>query len=121
MTVLELQKLANEKLGEGTQLEFGRDMLEISCPHCDAEAEFFTLGKVDRISKAVCPHCDNKRRDKTFYTIYGNVSFEDKTFAQIGVPKFDIVWARNQETLIGFEFNEDAPDVLGCLYQLPQE
>ncbi|MDR1926054.1 MAG: ThiF family adenylyltransferase [Planctomycetaceae bacterium] len=118
MTIAELQALAIEKFGEGTVLELGRDILEkLVCPNCnEAEDVFTSLGNV-RLSQGTCPKCGKDREVKTFYTIRGDVSFADKTFAQIGVPKFDIVWARNGATLVGFEFTADAKDVLGNLYQ----
>ena len=122
MTVAELFALATERLGEGAELEFGRDILEkLVCPHCNAEEEVFaSLGKV-RLSQGVCPKCEKDREVKTFYMVRRDASFMDKTFAQIGVPKFDIVWARNQATLVGFEFASDAPDVLDSLYQPSKE
>ena len=118
MTVAELQTLATERLGKGTELELGRDILEkFVCPHCnDEETVFSSLGKV-HISQGVCPNCGKDREVKTFYAVRGDALFKDKTLAQIGVPKFDIVWARNQAAFIGFEFSGDAPDVLGRLYQ----
>lgn len=40
MTVAELQALAAEKLGNGTSLELGRDILEkLVCPHCHDDEE----------------------------------------------------------------------------------
>ncbi|MDR3232862.1 MAG: ThiF family adenylyltransferase [Planctomycetaceae bacterium] len=118
MTVAELQTLVTEKLGEGTELELGRDILEkLVCPNCNSEEQVFTsLGNV-HLSRGVCPNCGKDREVKTFYIIRGDVPFADKTFAEIGVPKFDIVWARNGVHLIGFEFAADAADVLGTLQQ----
>ncbi|MDR2438594.1 MAG: ThiF family adenylyltransferase [Planctomycetaceae bacterium] len=116
-TVAMLQSLAIEKLGDETVLELGRDILEkLICPNCNNEEEIFSsLGNV-HLSQGVCPNCGKDREVKTFYTISGDVSFKDKTLAQIGVPMFDIVWARNQTALVGFEFTGDAKDVLGSLY-----
>ena len=117
MTVKELQALAAEKLGEGTQLEFGQEILEkFICSFCKREEEVFSpLGKVF-VSQGICPDCGNERMVKTFYTVGNDVEFGNKTLAQIGVPQFDIVWARNWATLIGFEFSGDAPGVLGSLH-----
>ncbi|MDR0609959.1 MAG: ThiF family adenylyltransferase [Planctomycetaceae bacterium] len=122
MTVAGLQTLAKEALGEGTELELGRDILEkLVCLSCGHEENVFTsLGNV-RLSQGICPQCGKDREVKTFYTIRGDVPFADKTLAEIGVPKFDIVWARNGVTLIGFEFNGDAAEVLGSLYRPTKE
>jgi hypothetical protein len=120
-TVTELLARAKEICGNDAVLELGRDVLEkLVCPKCkDEEEKFTSLGKVN-YSMGICPKCGEHREVQTFYTIQEGVSFADKTFAQIGVPKFDIVWARSREKFIGFEFTGDAPDILGPLY-VPNE
>lgn len=121
MRVSELQEIAYKLLGTETELELGRDLLEkLVCPSCKSEEEMFvSLGKVKK-SAAACPDCGTEREVRSFYLIRGNVDFADRTFAEIGVPKFDIVWARNQARLVGFEFGGDAEDVLGPL-ALPEK
>jgi hypothetical protein len=113
---------AKELCGEDVQLELGRDVLEkLVCPKCKDEQEMFTsLGKVN-YSMGTCQKCSEHRDVQTFYTIRQDSKLADKTFAQIGVPKFDIVWARSESKFIGFEFTGDAPDILGPLYTEKQE
>ncbi|MDR2172003.1 MAG: ThiF family adenylyltransferase [Planctomycetaceae bacterium] len=117
-TVAELLAMGKEICGDETILELGRDVLEkLVCPQCkDAEEMFRSLGNVN-YSMGTCPKCGVHRDVQTFFTIRDNASFINKTFAQIGVPKFDIVWARSDEKFIGFEFTGDAPDILGSLYK----
>ena len=112
--VKDLLKLAKEQLGADTVLELGRDILELMhCPKCNAdEYMYMSLGKATN-SLSSCPQCSAKREVKTIFTISGTESFLDKTFAEIGVPPFDIIWARNAEHLYGFEFAGDAKVVLG--------
>ncbi len=116
--IADLLKTAREYLGPETVLEIGRDLLEsLSCHVCKkTEEQFVSLGKVHK-SAATCPDCGTDREVKTFYKINGDESFVNRTFAEIGVPPFDIIWARNQERLVGFEFSGDASDVLGPLYK----
>lgn len=105
---------ARQDLGEGTVLELGRDILvALNCPSCrTTERVCQSLGKV-RNSAATCPGCGRRRTAVTAFTIDGSQVFLDRTFAEIGLPAFDIVWARNGGTLVGYEFSGDAPDVLG--------
>jgi hypothetical protein len=42
-------------------------------------------------------------------------AFADKTLADFGVPRFDIVGARRGLTRIGYEFSGDAGAILGPL------
>jgi len=112
----ELLEVAKERLGNDTVLELGRDVLEsLYCHSCKKNQPLYcSLGQVNK-SITDCPECGQHREVRTFFTITGKERFLDKTFAEIGVPKFDILWARNNERLIGFEFSGDANDVLGPL------
>ena len=114
--ITDLLSLAKQYLGADTVLELGRDVLaSLRCPECkETEKIFMSLGKA-KGSMAVCPKCGKKREVETIFSIYGNEDFCDRTFAELGVPSFDIVWARNGEHLIGFEFTGDASSVLGDL------
>ena len=114
--IAELLSLAKQRLGNDTVLELGRDVLtSFKCPDCkETEKIFMSLGKA-KGSMAVCPKCGKKREIETTFTIHGGEDFCDMTFAELGVPPFDIVWARNGEHLIGFEFAGDAPGILGDL------
>ncbi len=112
----DLLDIATQRLGEGAVLELSRDVLEsFYCPKCELNEEMFvSLGAV-QAGSAVCPECGINREIKTFYLIHGHEEFCSKTFAEIGIPNFDIVWARNRSHLIGFEFAGDAEVVLGPL------
>ena len=114
ITVRELLNMVKARLGADTVLELGRDILEsMHCPHCKAtEPLYMSLGKAGT-SLAQCPRCGRQREVNTIFTIRGDESFLDRKFSEIGVPPFDIVWARNGGHLLGFEFSGDAKTVLG--------
>ena len=116
MRVSELLSRARADLGLDAVLELGRDILTaLRCPFCNKSEPFYqSLGKV-RNSVATCPDCGRRREAVTAFTIDGSQDFLSRTFAEIGVPPFDIVWARNGGTLIGYEFSGDAKYVLGEL------
>lgn len=113
VTVGEVLSYVRGALGEDVVLELGRDILtSLKCPGCDVEEErYMSLGKAGQ-SLAVCPHCGTRREVRTAFTIHGDESFMDKTFAEIGVPAFDIVWARSSEHFCGYVFGGDAAQVL---------
>jgi len=116
VVISDLLEVATRRLGEGTTLELERDVLEsFHCPFCKkTEQLYISLGKA-KANLAACPVCGANRELRTFHKIYGSEEFCSKTFSEVGVPPFDIVWARNQGHLIGFEFSGDAPSVLGTL------
>lgn len=114
ISVSELLSRARGAFGADTVLELGRDILTaFRCPSCnETEQQYQSLGKVLN-SDAACPSCGRRREALTAFTIDGTQDFMRRTFAEIGVPPFDIVWARNGGRLIGYEFTGDADDVLG--------
>ncbi len=117
--VSQILQIAQKELGKGTTLELARDVLQkLVCPKCHKEEEMFvSLGKI-KLDKGYCPECPGTRREvQTFYSIHGNESFMDKTLQEIGVPLYDIIMARNQERLVGYELSGDGPLVLGNLYE----
>lgn len=102
---------------DDVSLELGRDVLEkLVCPQCgDEESLFMSLGSVG-MDKAHCPRCSGVRREVvTFYRIDGNEPFLERTLREIGVPAFDIVFARVGDRMIGLELSGDAAGVLGPL------
>ena len=115
ITVRDLLSLAKKQFGPDTKLELGRDILEsMRCPKCkETEHYYMSLGKA-KTSLAPCPKCGAKRSVHTIFTVTGEEDFLDKTFSEIGVPPFDIVWARNGGSLWGFEFAGDAERILGA-------
>ena len=114
VVVSELLTRARKDIGDDAVLELGRDILTaLRCPICHkTEDLFLSLGKV-RNSDSICPNCGHRREAATAFTIDGSQEFIGRTFSEIGVPPFDIVWARNGDKLIGYEFSGDADDVLG--------
>ena len=107
-TVGELLAKAKEILGTDTTLELGRDILsKMVCPHCgNEEAKYISLGKAG-VELAVCPQCGKNREPKTIFTITGEEDFLDKTLQEIGVPLFDILWARSFDRFLGLELARD--------------
>jgi adenylyltransferase/sulfurtransferase len=123
ITLAELLEEARSHLGPDAQLELARDVLEkLVCPNCREEEQMFvSLGKV-KAEAAWCPACKRNGRDVrrevvTFYKIRGDESFLNRTAAQIGVPPFDVLIARNSGgRAIGLELSCDAENVLGPLW-----
>jgi hypothetical protein len=123
LTINTILAEARALLGEGATLELARDVLEkLVCPTCKREEPLFaSLGKVPA-SRAFCPHCKqegkNIRREVVaFQRIRGNEDFLASPLAEIGIPPFDILIARDATSTrsVGFELSGDASSVLGEL------
>jgi molybdopterin/thiamine biosynthesis adenylyltransferase len=118
ITSRQVLALARERLGPKAQLELARDVLEkMVCPNCGRETQMFiSLGKA-KGDLADCPHCPGTRREvATFFKIRGDEPFLDRPLAEIGVPPFDLLIAREGARSIGFELTGDGAAVLGPLW-----
>jgi molybdopterin/thiamine biosynthesis adenylyltransferase len=103
-------------LGDGAVIETSGDLLaSLTCPACDREEEIYcSLGKVTE-RQGRCPQCGEHRVPKAFHTIHGGESFLDRTLAEIGVPAWDVLGARNGMEQRFYEFSGDRDEVLGPL------
>ncbi len=103
-------------LGSEAIIEFNSDLLaSLYCPNCDEDEPVFTsLGRVGE-QQGRCPRCTKQRTPKMFHTINGREPFLDRTFAEIGVPPWDILTGRSGVNERFYEFTGDREDVLGPL------
>lgn len=117
VTARELLQKSREMIGGNVVLEFAREMIEkFVCPNCKQETAVFCSVSKTKISQTLCPHCKNTRREVvTFYRVTGEEPFVDLPLEKIGVPHFDIIFASNEERMIGLELAADSKTVLGCL------
>lgn len=117
MTAAALLAEACRRLGPGTIVELGRDIVSrMMCPDCGrAEDKFIPLGRV-KAAQAVCPFCGAAHRTPTvFHRLAGGEDFLDRPARALGIPLFDVVTARAGGRTIGLSFGADAARVLGPL------
>ena len=116
VTLAEMLARAKKMLGADAVIEFNNDVLhKLACKKCGTEdVLFMSLGKVTQ-GQGLCPTCGEMRDVITLHSISGAEDFLNLTFAQAGVPRFDVVAARSGANEIFFEFTGDARAVLGPL------
>ncbi|NQU43016.1 ThiF family adenylyltransferase [bacterium] len=105
------------KLGPETVVELNNDILAgLRCPTCNLQRPVFkSLGRVTE-SEGKCPQCGQSCQLDTLASLYGTEDFLDRPLAQIGVPPFDILTARNGDSRMHVLFAKDAEAVLGPLH-----
>ncbi len=115
-TVQDIINLARCELGGDAVVGLSRDIVcALDCPICHKRHSIFTsLGKV-REEDALCEECGELCVPDTLTTLGLNDDLDDKTLAQIGVPPFDVLTARNDERSVSYLFDGDAALVLGGL------
>ena len=121
ITVGSLLKRAREELGAGAVIGLSRDLVSaLTCSGCGtSEKVFRSLGKVTE-REGKCPACGQMRAPETLLTLGLEEGpeardMEEMTFAELGVPLFDVVTARAGERTISYMFDGDAGEVLGSL------
>jgi adenylyltransferase/sulfurtransferase len=111
-----LARARRELRDEQAVIGLSRDIVSgLSCPVCFSQEDVFrSLGKVTE-AEAVCPDCGKTRVPITLATLGYDDALDGRSFAELGVPPFDIVTARSGERSISYVFDGDAPAVLGPL------
>jgi adenylyltransferase/sulfurtransferase len=115
----ELLERIRTELGREAVIDMNQDLLAgLYCTRCDEEEPLLaSLGKVAE-AQGRCPRCGEHRTPKMYHTIDDHMShLVDSTFAEIGVPAWDIVTGRCGMEQRFYEFQGDREAVLGCLAQ----
>jgi len=116
LTVGELLRRARADLGPEAVIGLSRDVIaRLVCPGCgSSEERFVSLGKVTE-AEAKCPRCGQDQAPETLLTLGLDTALDGRTFQEIGVPRFDVVTARNEGRTVSYLFDGDAEAVLGGL------
>jgi adenylyltransferase/sulfurtransferase len=105
---------ARDALGPAARVEFSRELLGgFDCPSCGhSERVVRPLTSVTE-REAVCPACGARRIPSLFHALAGEKELLGRPLAGMGVPPWDVVWARAGERVVGFELDGDGPALLG--------
>jgi molybdopterin/thiamine biosynthesis adenylyltransferase len=116
LTVHELWSRAVGELGGDVALEFSREVIhKLVCPNCAAEEEMFApLGTV-AYEYGKCIKCGEMRIVQAIHGYTGTEPFGARCLDELGLPKFDVFVARNDECERAYLICGDAVDVLGAL------
>ena len=101
---------ATRRLGGCDALDLARELVEhLECPKCRRVE--VVLKPAEKISEeqAVCAACGAEAAPKFLNSIPAGSPLLDKTVAELGLPVWDILWARRGEKSIGLELAADNP------------
>ena len=114
-TVGQLLDRVRSDINDKAVIEFNHDMLaSLHCPACGTTEPLLTsMGKVTE-SQGRCPNpqCNQPRQPNMYHTINGSESFLEKSLAEIGVPRWDIIGGRSGLTQRFYAFDGDRPTVI---------
>jgi adenylyltransferase/sulfurtransferase len=101
---------AARRLGGIDALDLSRELVrELVCPSCQHRET--VLRPADRITDAEvpCKHCGMEAAPELFHSLPAHSELLNQSAGQIGLPVFDVLWARRGSHAIGFELAGDNP------------
>ena len=107
-TLGELLKIGQSKLGQGTIIEFDREIVTaLHCGSCGSDEKVFrVLGKVTT-HEAICPKCGAERVPEMTHSVTAGDDYLNLSLQEVGLPPYDIVIARAGLDIIYFEISGD--------------
>jgi molybdopterin/thiamine biosynthesis adenylyltransferase len=109
-------KLANiwqeaaRQLGGVDALDFAREIVErLECPACGGREEVFQPAEKIGEDRLHCRACGAESAAVFLHSVGAKSNCLEKTAREIGLPAWDIIWARHGEQTIGFELSSDNP------------
>lgn len=112
----EVWSRCRERLGGLDAIDLSRELVEsLECPHCSRSRPL--LKPVDSITEdeARCDACGNECVPRFIHSLTAESPLLGRTAREIGLPSWDIAWARFGMNALGVEFSADrnpalAPD-----------
>lgn len=111
-TLSQLWGIGEERLGGLDALDLAREVVnEAICQSCgDREVVLLPAENV-RADQLRCANCGTERVPEFFHSITRESPLLRKSIREIGLPAWDIVWARRGKQLLGLEISGDDPFV----------
>lgn len=102
--------LATEQLGGLDAIEFSRQLVDtVQCTSCGHRRRL--LVPVDAVTEAaaVCDKCGTECVPTFLHAVFPGSDLLDTALGDLGLPAWDIVWARFQDRYLGMEMAGDRP------------
>jgi molybdopterin/thiamine biosynthesis adenylyltransferase len=106
----EIWQEAARRLDGVDALDFPRELVErLECPACGAREEVFQPAEKIREDQLRCQKCGAEAAAIFFHSVDDAGGLLDKSAREIGLPAWEIIWARRGDRAIGFELSGDNP------------
>lgn len=101
---------AEQRLGGVDAIEFAREIVErLECPACGRRERVFRPAESVLNEKLRCASCGSECGPAFIHSATRTSDFLECTLHQVGLPEWDIVWARRGGEMVGFEISGDNP------------
>lgn len=101
---------AAPRLGGLDAIDFARELVErLDCPACGRSEPVFQAIEKVAPEQVACPCCRAERIPAFIHSLSPDSALLDRTPRELGLPQWDILWARHGAEIIGFEMSGDSP------------
>lgn len=105
-----LWERAARLLGGLDALDLGREIVDrVHCPSCGRSERVLRAAEAIRESDIRCPRCGAECAPSFLHSIGADADLFDRTVRGLGLPAWDIVWARHGDRCVGIELARDNP------------
>lgn len=106
----EIWREATRRLGSVDALDFAREIVErLDCPACGARDEIFQPAEKIQEDQLRCRKCGAEATATFLHSVNDTGGTLEKTVCEIGLPAWDILWARHGDQIVGIELIGDSP------------
>jgi molybdopterin/thiamine biosynthesis adenylyltransferase len=100
------------RIGTMDALDFSRELVDrVGCPACGHQEPVFQPVEKITEAQARCPRCGTEGQPGFVHSVGAESELLDKSSRELGLPHWDIVWARAGERSLGIELAGDNPFV----------
>jgi adenylyltransferase/sulfurtransferase len=100
----EVWRFAESRLGGVDAIELSREMVaDLECPGCERRDSVFAPVEKVTEEQAICPNCGLERSPQFFHSVGPDSALLERTIGEVGLPEWDILWARRGERTLGIE------------------
>ncbi len=105
-----LREEALRHLDRVEAFDFSREVVErLECVRCGRSAPVWRLAEAIEADQLICPGCQSECAPVFRSSIAGESALLERTAAELGLPAWDIIWARQGSARIGLELAGDNP------------
>lgn len=98
------------RLGAVDALEFSREIVErVECITCQYHADVFLSAEKVHADQLVCPRCGQEGSPVFRHALAPDSPHLARTVRELGLPEWDVVWARRGGQAVGLEISGDQP------------
>src|SRR5258706_3434169 len=105
-TIADLWREAEKRLGTVEAIDLAREIVhKLECPGCGKKQTVLKAAEKLSEDQIKCPSCGAESSPLFLHSITKESNLMDKTIAQVGLPEFEIVWARRDERILGLQIS----------------